>query len=315
LSTPTASAVRVAGRLTVAFLLDFVEIGRGDRALIDAVVMLAMVQANVAPVAREPELQRTYAAYADAVPDEMRRPTSISSLANSLRLPYETVRRRVADMQRRGLCVVTPAGAYVPQEVLSHPEHMVAVFRTYDLMRTFYYRLHDLGLIRLPTPPDVTPLDPVEQVRAIMRLLGDYVLRTVDAITVYGRDLVTGMILLGIFRANTGHRLDPDEGADNGLLSDEERRPISVAALALQLRLPAETVRRHVTQMLQDGMCIRVRRGLIIPLASLTGPNPLRLVDENFGDLMRLFTSLAQLGVLAAWDAARPAELPASVAR
>lgn len=315
MSTPSADAVRVAGRLTIGFLLDFVEIGRGDRALVDSILMLAMVQANVTPVVREPELQRAYGAYEDAVPDALRRPTSISSLANSLRLPYETVRRRVADLARKGYCVVSPAGAYVPQEVLSHPEHMTAVFRTYELLRAFYYDLHDLGFMRLPTPPEVVPLDGADQVRAIMRLLGDYILRTVDAVTSLGRDFVSGLLLLGVFRANTEHVRGAGVGREgDGLLEDSLRRPVSVAALAARLRLPAETVRRHTRELVEQGLCARVSGGLVISTAVVAKPHTMALIDENFSDLSRMFAALAQLGVLAAWDAARPVRPVAAAA-
>lgn len=308
MSLPTANAVRVAGRLTVAFLLDFAEIGRGDRTLVDAVLMLAMVQANIAPVLRETDLQRAYAAYSAPVPDGLRRPTSVSSLANSLRLPYETVRRRVADMARRGLCVVTPAGAYVPQEVLSRPEHMAGAFRTYDLLRTFYYELYDLGVMPPKEPPEGPLLEPAEQVRAIMRVLGDYILRSVDSVTATGRDMITGLVLLGVFRANIEHRMSLEEGLPGAaMLPDGDRRPVSAAALAARLNLPAETVRRHAAQLVAQGECVRGPHGLLVTSGIIDRPQVLGLVHDNFTHLTRMFSSLAQLGVLAAWDAARPA--------
>jgi DNA-binding Lrp family transcriptional regulator len=291
-------------------MLEFVDAGRGDRALIDGLILVAMVQANVAQVTREPELQRTYGSYEEALPDDLRRPLSVSAIANSLRLPYETVRRRVAHLSRRGYCVMTPAGAYVPQEALSSPEHMAGVFAIYELLRQFYYRLSDLGLLHFPASP-APPASGVELVRAIMRLLGEYFLRTVDAITLAVDDLVAGFCLLGIMRANTEDMADEaGEDEPGGFPPNALRKPISVAALAGRLRLPPETVRRHVSQLVADGRCVRTRGGLIIPTEFLDRPHLAALVAENVRDMGRMFSGLAELGVLSAWDATRaPAAL------
>lgn len=293
---------RVAGRLAIAFVLDFVEIGRGDRALIDGLILVAVVQANVAPLAREPGLQRAFGAYDAPLPDELRRPVSVSAVANSLRLPYETVRRRIGQLAEEGLCLVTPAGVVVPQRVVSSPEHMVRAFAGYERLRVFYYRLRDLDL--LPEFPAQSPTaEPDVLVRAILRLFADYFLRTVDAVTQNVDDLVGGLVLLGIFRANTEHIPDTVRGGEEPgqHISDSLRRPVSVTALADRLRLPRETVRRHVARLVEEGRCERVRGGLVI------SPRPLwlQVVAENLADLRRMFAALAQLGVLTAWDEAR----------
>ena len=53
------------------------------------------------------------------LPDELRRPVSILAISNSLRLPYETVRRHAAALEKDGLCrrvgrqgVIVPATAH-----------------------------------------------------------------------------------------------------------------------------------------------------------------------------------------------------------
>lgn len=294
---------RLVGRLSIAFILDFIEMGRGDRPLIDGLLLVAVVQANVMQAVREPELQRAHGPYEAPLPDELRRPVSVSAIANSLRLPYETVRRRIGQLAREGLCVVTPAGVYVPQQALSSPAHMAGAFAAYERLRAFYYRLRDLDV--LPEfPAQAEPAEPDVLVRAILQLFADYFLRTVDAVTQNVDDLVGGLVLLGIFRANTEHIPDTEQGGEEPgqHVPVSLRRPVSATALADRLRLPRETVRRHVARLLADGRCERAPGGLVIT------PRPLWLpvVGENQAHLRRMFAGLAQLGVLSAWDEARP---------
>lgn len=304
---PSMPTARVAGRLSVAFLLDFIELGRGDRALVDSLLLVGIVQANVGLVTREPDLQRTYAAYETPPPDDLRRGVSVSALANSLRLPYETVRRRVSGLERKGLCVVSDRGVYVPREVLMSPEHMAASFAAYELLRRFYYRLKDVDALR--GFPDVPPAPPSDLVRAILRVFADYFLRVVDAVTRSVGDIVGGLVLLGILTANTEHLPDEVAGAEGAepehFVADDQRRPVSVAALARRLRLPEETVRRHAGQLVADGRCVRTPQGYLIPAEALARPAWTSMMGENLSYLNRMFSDLAYLGVLAGWDAAR----------
>ena len=72
------NTMRVAGRLSNAFALDLVRLGGFGRDVIDALLLAAISQANVAQITRSPELQRTYATLDHPPPDELRRPVSIS---------------------------------------------------------------------------------------------------------------------------------------------------------------------------------------------------------------------------------------------
>ncbi|MET0272879.1 MAG: hypothetical protein ABW360_07795 [Phenylobacterium sp.] len=298
------TTARVAGRLSVAFLLDFVDVGRGDRDPVDMLILLAIVQANVAPVMRETELQRAYAAYDTPPPDDARRPVSVSAVAGSLGMPYETVRRRVVRMVRSGWCVVGPTGVYVSQTVLTSPEHMAGAFASYERLRMFYYELKDLGV--LPDyPPAAEPVEASAMIRAIMRLFGDYFLRTVKAVTESIGDVGGGLVMLGIFRANTEHLSNtgnPADGPDE-IIDDALRVPVSATHLAERLRLPKETVRRHVMRLVAEGRCVRTERGLLVPTEVLILAT--QSVSQHLTHLNRLFVGLAQLGVLAAWDKAR----------
>jgi hypothetical protein len=308
-STPSPTG-QLVGRLTAAFLLDTVESGRFDRHFLDALLVVAIIQANIAPVVRDRDMQRTYAVYDAPPPDELRqaRAVSINAVATSLRLPYETTRRRIVHMARNGLCVITPEGVYVPNDVLTLPSHQVHAVEAHELVRRLYFRLRRLGVA---PPPTGTPFEGPPPVRAILRLLGDYILRLMDSLTRNVRDPVRAIILLGILHANTQHiplTWRGPGGETDDAIPDALRRPVAAMTLAAQLRLPRETVRRHVERLVADRQCVRTRRGLVVTSKILARPVWTQFANENIGHLNRMFAGLAELGVLAAWAENNSAE-------
>src|SRR5689334_15297987 len=90
--------LRIAARLANAFVLDLIKLGGDRRDVTDSLLRAALVHSNMAPVIRDPELQRRYATLDQDVPNELRRPASVNALASSLNMPFETVRRRIAAM-------------------------------------------------------------------------------------------------------------------------------------------------------------------------------------------------------------------------
>jgi hypothetical protein len=81
-----------------------------------------------------------------------------------------------------------------------------------------------------------------------------------------GGDMMRGLIVVGLNHANVAH-IPPE--SDRFTTVDrpvplEERRPISVHALSLQLGTPYETTRRHVKALIDEGICKRVGNGVVI---------------------------------------------------
>jgi hypothetical protein len=130
------SSMRVAARLANGFALDLVKLGGFGRDVIDGLLMAAISQANVAQITRSPELQRAYATLDQVPPDEMRRPVSISAIANSLRIPFETARRRIAALTELGVIKVVPKGVIIPQGPLNSPFYRMTAEAHYSLVRT-----------------------------------------------------------------------------------------------------------------------------------------------------------------------------------
>jgi DNA-binding transcriptional ArsR family regulator len=311
------SQLRLAGRLSVAYFLDIVKLGRGPLELLDALILVTVVQANVASLTREPDQALTYADYDAVPPDVLRRRVSISAIANSLRLPYETVRRRVGRMAEWGAIVVERDGIFVPGALLHSPLHRSGLDLSYERTRTYYFRLRELGLIEdLPCPAAaaVGPGD-APPIRAVARLSTDYALRIIDLLTAHIGDLLSGLIFLTVVRCNTEHLSDRERGLDGAeprhFVADALRRPVRMSAVSEMLGVPEETVRRHVAKLTKAGLCRRTPDGLIVPAETLARKPFTQLMVDNQVTTRRMFETLARFGVLELWRAGgAPARTP-----
>ncbi|WP_133255024.1 helix-turn-helix transcriptional regulator [Phenylobacterium hankyongense] len=291
-----------------AFVLDLVKLGGHRRDVVDALVRAAVLQANLAHLIRDSELQRRYAGLEQDPPDELRRPASINAIATSLRLPFETVRRRVGGLTEAGICALTPKGVIVPQGATSSPEYRVALQFQYEKLRALYERLRAIDVVQ---PPEaLAPWTGEPPVRLVGRLVVDFVLRFTEPVLEQVPDPVTTLTLLEIILANT-EALPDDDGGEEGtgvaaFVPDSRRAPVSVGALRARLAVPNETLRRHVKRLCDSGLCRPVRGGYIVSAEALSRPELLAFMLRNHANLTRMFAGLGQAGVLALWDQARP---------
>lgn len=293
--------MRILGRLTTAYLLDTIAIARGREDPIDSLLAAAIVQANVAEITHRAEAQEAYVVNDEVPSDDVRRPVSVNAIAVSLGLPFETVRRRVNKMLRTGFCRAVDGGVIVPSSMLATPLYVTGAFQSYERLRAFYYQLRDFRLLdRLPEPTVELSANNFP-VRTVSRLVGAYVLRVIETMGLHG-DIIDGMVLLEIFRSNV-EALPQDRP---GIMTDDERRPVSVNAAAARLGLPSETVRRRVADLIERGVVERVRGGVIVPTRILSDPRLAAALSANAMNLHRLVTSLARLGVLKVWDDLNP---------
>lgn len=270
---PSTTGLRVAARLANGFALDLVKLGGFGRDVIDGLLLVAISQANVAQITRNPELQRTYASLDQAPPDELRRPVSISGLANSLRVPYETARRRIKLLEEAGVVQVSARGVIVPSAPLNSPFYRMGVEANYNMVRTLYVRLRAAGLLEHQPAEPGGPTFPADNppVRLVIRLSSDYLLRLAEPITLHMGDLVTGLLLMDVIQANTEHLPDteggdPDAGwSAEGFVPDHFRRPVRPVLLAERLGIPQETVRRRLMRLVAADQCERKEDGYLVP--------------------------------------------------
>jgi hypothetical protein len=286
-STPISSAdlrARAIGEVSFAFLLDQVATGIGDIKPRDALLVLAINQANIAPLTRRPEARRLYGALEAPAPDHQRRPVSISAVASSLGLPFETVRRRVKHLEDLGVCIVGPNGVIVPESFLGSPGYMAAISAGHAHLLAFYRRLRLEDLLDDLPGANYAVADGVPM-RAAARLISDYVLRTAEQLMRLAGDLMGALVVLGLL------------GAD----AEGRRRGSTVVTLSRRLQLPQETVRRHAVVLIEQGQCVRTHGGLAVSAESLERPGWLTFFRDNASNVQRLFAALAERGVVDAW--------------
>ncbi|WP_374471740.1 hypothetical protein [Phenylobacterium sp.] len=282
-------------RASADVLLDQVRLGRGPLDLVDALIMLAVTQANVEPVLRDPGLNRRYATYDSPPPEAIRRPISINAVAQSLGIPFETARRRVARLALVGVYRTTPAGVIVPGWVVRATSHRAAAEAGYARAVALFSRLASLGFPFEPS--SAPPWEGAPPLRAVARASAEYLLRLVGVLSAELGDVVTSTVWLELLRSTHEH-LPLEAG-----LSAERQQPASAAQLARRLGLPAETVRRRVGALAELGLCDLSPKGATLPVASFGRRDVVRILRNNQRDLARMFTTLGQLGIVAMWRA------------
>jgi DNA-binding Lrp family transcriptional regulator len=289
--------LRLAGRL----VLDHVTVARFGFDLLDALVMMTVTHANVQTITRDADLQRRYATYEQLPPDHMRRPISINAVAQSLGLPFETVRRRVTKMLVLRVFKSTEHGIITRMPIVANRQHRKALESGYVRARAFNAELDRNGWSEACDEATVWRGD--EPLRLVGRIATDYLLRLVHLLMEETGGPLSATVWLAIFCDNVA--VD-DRGAARAIA--DEQRPMKVTALARRLRLPLETVRRHIRALVQDGLCVQSGTTVVVDRDVLARPGVQRLLSRNRQDVRRMFATLAEYGVVQSWrEAAQPA--------
>lgn len=299
--------LRTVARASNGFMLDLVKLGGFGRDVIDGVLLTAISQANVLPITRDPILQRRYASLDQPPPDELRRPVSISAVANSLRIPFETARRRISAMAKLEIVRTSSRGVIIPQGPMDSPLYRILASAHYELVRNLYLRTRPLELVASAPSGQAAFSANSQPVRLVNRLSAHFLLRLAEPLTEQIGDLVTALILLDVIHANTEHLGDAElseiEVSADGYLPDRERRPVRINTLSARLGIPPETVRRHVNRLVKFGRCEVREEGYLIPSHVLARGPFVQYMLDNQSHLQRFLGGLAELGVLSLWDA------------
>jgi DNA-binding Lrp family transcriptional regulator len=289
--------LRLTARLAIGFILDLAELGRMGAPMLDALLLAAIVETNVGRVLRDPELQAAYACLNTPPPDELRRPVSINALAESLSLPFETVRRHVRKLVAQGFCMTGPQGVLVPTAVICAPAVVQAQLARYRRVARFCDELAAVGALP-PLPCALPPADdPKAPVRAVGRILSDYFFRSMEVIHEHTRDTLSGIVCLEVMRASAQH-IAPSELPElmrSGWIPEESRIPVRAASVARALGVPYETTRRHLGWLIEDGFVDRREAGVVPSRAYLDGPVAVALAAQNLANLRRMHRQLATL--------------------
>jgi hypothetical protein len=281
------------GGLSFPFMLDQVAGGVAGLKPLDALLVLAVNQANIAPLTRDPDARQRYGRLDAPAPDDERRPASVNAIAASLDLPFETVRRRLKGLEAAGVCQGGPSGVIVPASFLASENYIRSVMQSHLRMRQFYFELRDAGLIaRLP--PSNYPVEGAAPMRAAARLVADYILRNCELLMRDTGDVISALVLMALLAAAL---------RGPARASDRPRTALSAGAIARSLQLPAETVRRHGLKLAARRLCERTDQGLTITEDMLYWARLRELMAENAIHVQRFMAALAERGVIDAWEA------------
>ena len=152
--------------------------------------------------------------------------------------------------------------------------------------------------------------------RIICRLGAEYVLGVFQLLVDRYGDIRSGVLVTAINAANVAH-IDArtEEGrraaASDGLVHDNDRKPVGVARLAAITGLPLGSTRQIVARLIDTGDCVCVDGGLIVPRSVFERAESDRLTMANLRHVRGFVRKLLARGLVAeapvvipAWQAA-----------
>jgi hypothetical protein len=208
-SPEDATIARVVRRLSGEYLLRSLRLNIeafGD--VVHGVIAMTILVANTAHLDLARGEGWRYAGLDTPPPDELRKPISISRVADSLGLPFETTRRHVSRLTREGACVRVEGGVILPTAFLVSraPARTLA---NVSYVRKFLRDLHAIGLVAEDDAYIGADAEEAGEdagfARVVMRISSAYVLRGLGLLVgIYG-DIRTALIARTIFTANKAH--------------------------------------------------------------------------------------------------------------
>lgn len=238
-----------------------------------------------------------------AVADHRRRPVSLSSIADSMGVAHETIRRQALFLQRRGMLQKTGSGWIVPAAVLTHgagstlPAADAAALAMLigDLARlgSASAQAIDLAAMRA-LPPDL-----------VARLWNDFIVRALEVAGDICGSVLDFSLFMTIIRMNVEHITTNPEltrryAALAAIPADRDRRPASLRALARTEQQPYPTIRRRVAALIARGVAEETDDGVIIPARVLMSDALARSNVLNVQRVEKLLGELKRLGCEAA---------------
>lgn len=259
--------------LNVRLTLSFTDAARAavNDDLVSALLVGGVLGANVQPPEATPN-DLTCFLQPGGVPDELRRPVNATSMAQSLGIPQETARVKLAALHKSGILERREDG-YILNSTAILSEPLRSALNAFLIaISEFVEGLAAIEAFGLSCG-DALATPQWQKAGVSIRLVNAHILRGID----YATDLnstssvMTRFVQLGIAHlTGSALRLLAFMPLDGGALAQSitHSGPVSIAALARFLRLPEETVRRHVSILEQGGAVVRVAGGRDMALSN-----------------------------------------------
>jgi len=114
---------------------------------LDLLIIHAVLNANVIPVMKDPELDRKFGSIDAVEPDAIKQGVSRAALARFLAMPIETVRRRANGLKKKGILRDTDGGLIVTEAQSIRNSHNHVLQNTNVLLvRKFFRDLMEAGI-------------------------------------------------------------------------------------------------------------------------------------------------------------------------
>lgn len=280
----------------------------GDNKL--AVICLFTELANTEYILADPALAARYSNR--FVPPEVRRPVPIASIALALGFNAETARRKIAELEARGLAFTDQRGVIINLDYLANNalrdefENLSIRLNTLidDLNRLIVNNGYDpapLADLAAHLAIDHASIDACRNL--VFILVGKYMSNSlVESALIFGANRDNAVVYFTIYVENK--RLithDPVLSKTYAWLDRptpfEERRPVSASYIARRIEMPRETVRRKVNRMIAMGVVERNARGLIvIPMSGVMDAH----AGRTYHQIIALLKSVRRIAAYAA---------------
>lgn len=266
--------------------------------LVSALVAATVSQANLGYMLGDTELARRWGAVAP--PGQLRRPISAYAVAAALRLPRETVRRKIKALVAINFIEETPEGFVLQAPRTDDASGSQMLSKIFDLTAEFCADLHQAGLVAPSARVGESVGAP--RVRMVALATTAFMLRFFEDLDGVAEDQMTGLTYLAITLANTRYidwRGDPTP-FHSLEASTLQRRPITALALATDVGLARETARRQVRKLLSRGYVQLSAGGLVANPGALPRPAVDRFVVRTEANVRRLLSDLRVTGIVQA---------------
>ena len=207
-------------------------------------------------------------------------------------MPYETVRRHLTGLDKRGHCVREQGGYLIPAEVLGRSEFAEMIKQAGTLAQ----KLRNDLIFQGAKFPGSGRVESQDHERRISRLSARFFLRGIriatDALQV---DIITAFVFFATHRANLGHLAyarSRTSGEPEYVWPEDVRLPATVLSLSRNIGLPYETVRRHIGILIEKGICAKAKNGRIrVRSEAMASPALLKAAQDTWGEASHFITS------------------------